>query len=202
MKIGTWTLKTKLTVAVMMAAGITAVVIGGYYAWLSPPPPLPQTADDVLTMIRSARYARLPEYRQQEYLDHGRRLLRDLSPEQRRALYERAGADESARQALREVRRGAMIQRAIEYARADVQARTRLLDTQIDRMEERRARRTREGGRRPGRERGGDSGNRAERRGRFRERMQDRFETGNPQLNSLIGEYFRALRARREQRRR
>ena len=43
-------------------------------------------------------------------------------------------------------------------------------------------------------------GNREAHRSRMQDHIKQRIEQGNPQHTALIGEFFRALRARREQR--
>lgn len=163
---------------------------------------MPQSPEEALQIIASARFERMPDYRKSEYLEQVRRLIEDVPHGQRTELFERARTDESARQALRQVRHQAMVQRVVEFAKASPQDRPRLLDEALDEMEARRERRPDRTHRGDGPSHGNDGshGSDDDRRARFRQHFQKRFEDGNPQINSLIGEYHRALRERRGRR--
>ena len=199
MKLGQWTTKKKIMMSGLVLISFTAAAMGSYYAWLLTPPPMPQSPQQALQVIGSPRYARMPEYRQRSYLERTQQLLESVSDDERRQLFQAARSDESTRRSLRQVRRQQFVQRAITFAKADPPQRTQMLDEMIDRMESRRGRQSTR--RRPGQSASdGNSANRANLRGRFSQHIQERFEHGNPQINSLIGEYFRALHQRRQER--
>ena len=192
-------LNKKVVAGVLLATGIL-VLTGGVYAtlWLIPPP-IPETPEQALEIIGTSRFERMPEYRKTEYLGQAKRLLDGLSQEQRRDLFQQVRVDETVRQALGRVRQHGVVQRALAFANATAEDRVQMLDAQIDRMEERRAmwRANRpDAAGRHGRSEGGRHGW----AGRFREGIQARFEHGNPQINALVGEYFRAMRQRRQER--
>lgn len=194
MDMGRWTLRKKLLVGLLVVLAGASVAGGSYYAWLINPPPMPQSPEQALATIGSKRYQRMPDYRQREYLDQAQRLFDELPQAQRMELFEQARTDPQVRQSMRQVRQQMMVQRAVEFARADPEARTQMLDEQIDRWEEMRANWSR-------RNRNSDGDRRRRHHGpEFRQRMMERFEHGNPQINSLIGEYFRAMRQRRAER--
>jgi len=192
-------LNKKIVVCGLMALGVCTLAGGAYATWLMIPPPLPQTPQQALRTIGTGRYERMPDYRKAEYLDQARRLLDEVPPEQRRELFQQARTDENVRQALGRVRQHERVQRALTFANANPDERVQLLDDAIDRMEERRARMRANRPDASRRDRSGSEG-REDRRSRGRERFLARFEHGNPQINSLIGEYHRAMRQRRQER--
>ena len=196
MQLSEMSLRKRILVGVLGICALGAVTFGVYYAWLITPLPVAPSPEEALETIGSARFARMPDYRKEEYIDQTRRLMDQMPPEQRRELFQRARTDESIRESLGQVRRQEMTQRAIDFARiSSAEERARVLDEAIDRMEQRRSQRSQ--ARSDGQRRGGGGGRG---RGAARERIQQRFEQGNPQINALIGEYFRALRERREER--
>ncbi len=189
-------------VTVLVVAAVATLAVGGYYTWLISPPPLPQTPDDVLAVIGSARYERLPDYRKQQYLTEAERLMRDMPDEQRQQWMQKVRGDEGARDAMRQVWRQMMTQRAIEFARADPARRAEILDEDMARMEQMRQRRNQMRGENNGGDQntgGGRGGRPGPNRADFRDHIEERFQHGNPQINALIGEYHRARRQRREQ---
>lgn len=195
-ELGRWNLRNKthkkmLVGLLVVLAGIS-VVCGSYYAWLINPPPTPQSAEQALATIGTSRYQRMPDYRQREYLAQTRRLFEELPQDERITLFERSRTDQAVRRSIRQLREQMMVQRVIEYAQADPQTRSQILDKQIDRWQKMRSDRA-------SRNRDLDK-NRSRRRPEFHHRIQNYYEHGNPQINSLISEYFRAMRQRRAER--
>ena len=182
----------------LLPLAVASVTLGIYFTWRATPPALPETMDDALALVRSSRYQRLPEYRRREYLSHIHGLMEGLDEEQRQIMREAARDDPLLREALGQARRHEMMERTKDYARATPDEQLKILDAMIDRMEAGRR------GRPEGQRRGADgrppSGDGGSRRQRAQERIKQRIEQGNPQHMALIGEFFRALRARREAR--
>jgi hypothetical protein len=176
---------------------VTAVVVligGSALAWLLTPPPMPADADDALRLLTSARFARLDDAGKHRYQDRIGELFRDMDADQRRAFRDQMRGNDDLREALGRMMRDRMRQQARDFATATPAERLAMLDQIIDQQEQWRGRG--EGGPRP--EGGPPPGFGGDRR----ERMADRFEQGNPQDQALMGEFFRAMRTRREQRNR
>ncbi len=200
-------MKKKIIIAALAVFGAATLASGVYYTYLITPPPMPETAEQAVKTMGSARFERLPDYRKAEYATQARKLIQELPDEERREFRENMRNDESLRRNFRQVGMTAMIDRARNFAKAAPEDRIKILDEEIDRRERRRTERRRQrsdrgdarpgGDRRQGRRGGGD---RQARRARMREHIQDRIQHGNPQTGALRGEYFRAMRARREQR--
>jgi hypothetical protein len=192
-----------ILVTVLAAAAVVVLVTGVTYAWLITPPPLPQSLEQAMGTIGSARYERMPDYRKREYLEQTRRLMREMPQDERTQVMEDVRSNPELRQTMGRVMRGEMRRRATAFAKADSAERIRLLDEAIDTMGQWRNRGRRPDGAGGGRGDGagrGDAEQRSDRRGRMRDRIQGMFEEGNPQDAALIGEFFRALRQRREER--
>jgi len=184
--------------------GLAAAAAGGGYAWLITPPPMPETAEEAVHILSSPRFRRLPESRKPPYRAEARRLLEQMPAEARRKLRQTMRDDPEARQAMRQMMRDRLLQTAVAFAQADRAERLALLDEQLDRMASWRNRGRRNGaaraeGRSDRRESSGEA-EQARRRAAFRDRIESHLEEGNPQVGALMGEYFRALRMRREQR--
>lgn len=209
-----WTRRNKIIlISVLVPVAVVSIVAGSYRAWLATPPALPQSAEEAIATIGSPRFERMPDYRKREYVEQARRLMRDLPEDERTKMRQSLRSDPNVRDAMGQVMRQMMVERATAFARAAPADRARLLDEAIDEMTRRRA--GREGG---SRERLGRSGggagsgggggggrpprddNRDGRRAQMQQRMMQFIQKGNPQTSALIGEYFRALRQRREER--
>jgi len=192
----------------LLPIAIASIVIGSYCTWLWTPPSLPKNIDDALALIQSSRYQRLPDYRQREYLSHTRDLLQSASDADRASVVATTRNNPILREAFRDLRHTTMMARVHAYARSDPGQRVAILDAMIDRMS--RSGRPRSGHGRPdSASRRNDAtgvrpdrpdANRVARRQRAQARIKTHIEQGNPQRSALIGEFFRALRARREER--
>lgn len=93
--------KTSVTVA---AVGIALVVVGAsvWYTLANQPPRLPRSVDEALMVLASAKFDHLDEERQRQYQAEASRLVRALSPEQRRAMMEEAANREAMRRLWQE----------------------------------------------------------------------------------------------------
>jgi len=196
-------IRRRRTWIIVIPLAVASVAGGTYLTWLWTPPPLPETVEDAIAVVASKRYQRLPEYRQREYLSHLKNLMEAMDPTARSAALDKTRDDPVVRKAMGSMRRHEMMERVTAYAHATPEARIVLLDTMIDRMEKRRAGwQHRREGQRPGPSNRSDrtETERTSRRARAQNRIKTHIEQGNPQHMALIGEFFRALRARREQR--
>lgn len=182
------TLKNRILIVLLVVIGAVSLVCGAYFTWLMTPPEFPETAADGVALIGSRRFERMPEYRKAEYLERTTQLMRDLEPQDRQALRSELKPND-----VRQFFQQMMMQRALKFSNADPQQRNRMLDEAIDQW-------GRRGGRRRSRPDDGNEQERDQRQGAFRNRMQEYIQEGNPQTGALIGEYFRAIRQRREER--
>ncbi len=193
-----------LLVTVLLITGLGVLAYGIYQTWLNAPPPMPTTAEEALAVIGTPQYEALPDYRKREYVAQAQRLVQAMPAGDRVLLFEQARTDEATRKAVGEMQREVMVQRALEYAAAPPAQRNQVLDASIDEMEKMRA----QFGNRPGGSPGGSGADnspeaaakREEFKAKGREMMKERFQHGNPQVGALVGEYFRAIQRRREER--
>lgn len=209
----TWKIGLALT---LMVVAIASAGFGGYYLWMTTPPDMPEDVDDVLALVESKRFKRLPTSRKMDYVEPMRKIRQSMTPEQREHVRERMKDDTELRESMSAVGRAFMYERARQFATADVDERRAMLDQIINMFEMsgfgRRGSRPRADGNGDGSNRGvghggGDAsrGGRsdAERQARRRDRatrFQERMEHGHPQRQAYIGEFFKALRKRREER--
>lgn len=93
--------KTSVTVA---AVGIAVVVVGAsvWFTLANQPPRLPRSVDEALMVLASAKFDHLDEERQRQYQAEASRLVRALSPEERRAMMEEAANREAMRRLWQE----------------------------------------------------------------------------------------------------
>ncbi len=227
MDMGNWTWEKRLGVSLLALVAIGAVTGGIYYVWLNTPPPPPTTPQQALAVIGSVRFEHMPQYRKDEYLQQTTRLMETMTPEERQTFFKDTRQDENARKNMGQVMQQMMTQRAMQFANAAPEERLTMIDADIDRMEAMRAmggwagrpggpggagtgtsgdakpasEADGSGGKggpgRPGESPGGDDKSRAE---RIKGHISERIQNGNPQVNSLMGEYFRAIHERRLQR--
>lgn len=178
-------------VLVLVSAGVLA---GGLWYWNRHRPlPEPRTATEALEHIGTARFERLPEARQRQYMDKARSLMRDLPREQRRRLREKYSDSQRIRDSMQQRFQRFLVDRALEYNRASPQQRSDMsqrFGPRARRGGENQTRRTQPQSDRHDNEGGSRRGDRAHRR----ERMESFMEEGNPQTGALIGEMFRHLR--------
>ena len=144
--------------------------------------------------VGSARFNRMPEERQRQYLSKTWSLMRELPREERRALRERYGESERVEQTMSRQMHQRIVERAIAFNQASPEARQAMLgdrptpprrnnDSQRDEDLTDEQREEREADRR-------------ERQAHRRDRMERWVEDGNPQTGALLGEYFNHLRNR------
>lgn len=194
------TMPRKLAVGLLVVVSSAALTGGAYYTWLITPPSLPETAVEGLEVIGTARYERMPIERKQEYLQRTGSLMREMTDDPRHEMFSRFRTDESARQAMREIREDQSTELMRKIAQADPAQRQQIFKEMQAVREERRkqfelrraeweARRQANpdqagqpgGGDRPQRT-GGDRNNSGTDR---RARLQQHIETGNAQHGAL-----------------
>ena len=194
------------------AAGVICVgAIGaGIWAYVaSQPPGLPRNAEDALATIQSAKFDRLDNDRKDQILAESRRLLADLSWEERRdvlgdrdaqrALME-ASMDEAARRMARGEDMGEIMAsmwggRGRGGPRGEGGERPELTE------EQRRERAAEWEKRRQERENMSEEERRAaenERRQAMTDRFENQLSSGNAQNSGLRGEFFKRMSAWRD----
>lgn len=199
-----WTKRKVMLVSVLLLGAAASISYGVYQSWLKTPPPMPMTAETALTTIDTPQFKQMPSYRQREYYAQANRLISALSVEERKALFERLKTDETMQKNMGEMKREAMVQRALEFASATPESRNQLLDQSIDEMQAMRkefSKFTAGGSEKPGdgKSPGGPGGRKMD-PSKMKAQMQDNIQHGNPQQGNLMAEYFRALQARMNQR--
>ena len=182
--------KKSILAAVLAVLAVGTLVFGGYYLWLTTPPPMPVNMEEGFDVLKSARYARLPDDRKLAYVEKMWRMREQMTPEDRRAMRERFESEPELGTAVRSAVEEMMVQRAREFAKADPKARQAMLDGFI--QMEQMMRRNREGGSDRPRSNGGN-------REEWRRRFEERIETGDPQKQAYVGEFFKAMRLRRQE---
>ena len=187
--------RKRTVVYILVISGISTLGWGGYQAMQQLPPPWPTTPEEALAVIDSSRYDRLPEYRQREYRIQAGILLKKMPQEKRREIFR---SNNQMHGKLREVFREQMVQKAIDFANADLQQREVLIDMAINEWNRKRGQHIKQGRKQRGNKSATDP-HRNERLSKFKAHLQDRFQHGNPQENALIGEYFRAIKRRHKQ---
>lgn len=112
----TWSMRKKLVVgaaAIALAAG--AVSAGSWLMLSTRTPRLPKTAVEAVAMLKSDVFDKLDEERQRQYAAEAGRLMRELSPEDRQALWR----DESNRAAMERLMRERFDEMARRFARGE-----------------------------------------------------------------------------------
>lgn len=216
----------KNTLATVLALlGIASLSAGGYYLWLRTPPSIPEDPEDVVALLQSPRFQRLPAERKAVYGEKVFDLMRQANDQQRHEIRQAMREDQSLRDATREMGMQMMVDRARQFASATPAERDAMLDQTIAMFGQMRGRRgggdrqqsgerdgqrdsqsgaNRSGSQQPDRELTEEEKKereerRAQRRQDRMDRWQQRLATGNPQHQAMIGEFFSALRERRRQ---
>lgn len=186
-------MNSKVKLIVLPVLAVSALVFGGYQAWLRTAPPMPETVDDVEGLLNSARYARLSNAEKRPYQERMNEMWGSLSKEDRKQLGERLEDNPEARQEAFEQGMRTMYKTMI--IQQDVAARNAMLDMFINQMESAEGQRRRQE----------DIARRDTEEGREREaegmrRMYDWMDKGDPQTMGYGSEFFKLLQDRREER--
>ncbi|MEM6505689.1 MAG: hypothetical protein AAF711_09495 [Planctomycetota bacterium] len=171
---------------------ITALVIGGYQAWLRTPPPIPETVEDVEGLIESPRYTRLTKAQKRPYQERMNEMGGGLSEEDRKRLWAALKENPDAKMRAGEFK---MRDQFKAFAEMDVDARNAMLDMFINMMEtpaakqkmqeEMAKRNTPEG---------------KEKEKENKKNMYDWLDKGDPQTMGYGSEFFKMMQQRREDR--
>lgn len=172
-----WSKKKKIIVG--MIAGVVAVSAASAGVWLAieaRPLPMPRSADEAIRGMASARFDRLSDERKASYREEASRLMRDLSPEARRAMF----SDERTREAMGEIMRARMAETVRAMARGETPdwgQRGFMRPPPGERPPEGEA------GERPPMQRPDPQ--------QMRDRMMNQFASGDAQTSALMGEMFK-----------
>ncbi len=189
-------LKEHPKVLALVVVSMIVLAIGlGYTYWPTGTPAMPETMEDVPILLESNAYKNLSPEQRRPYVERVSELMRSSDREQRRAVME---GSEQSRDAMRDMFRQMMSDRAKQFALADTATRQQMIV-------EDRARMAAMGGRRgPGGEgRGeGQRGDRpepteeekAERREKREQMVEQWVNEGNGQDWALIREYMQQVR--------
>lgn len=182
-----------IKLVILPVLALMAIVIGGYQAWLRTPPAMPETVDDVESLLNSPRYVRLSNADKRPYQERMNEMWGGLSKEDRKWLGEQLEDNPDARQEAME--QGIRTFYTTMIIQQDEAARNAFLDMMIDQMEsskakqrqqeERAARNTPEG---------------KEREAEGMKRMLDWLDKGDPQTMGYGSEFFKMLQNRRKER--
>jgi len=184
-------------VTLLGVCGIVSLTGGGYYTWLRTAPPLPSTAEQALETLQSDRFKRLPESRRQAYYDRSAELWKSLDSDAQRDLRAAMQDNTAAREAVRDMMANMMLENARKFATATEEQRQGQLDAVIA-MQELAAKRWQQREEKPVET--GDAERRQKRMENGKQRIQQWIETGNPQRQAWMGEFLKALHARRQER--
>lgn len=111
-----WSPKKKKLVGAGAGAVALVALAGGAWAYISGrPPALPTTPEQALAVMASSKFDSLDKARRSQYIAEAQRLMRGMTPEQRRALMQ----DEKNREAMREMREEMMDEMARRIARGE-----------------------------------------------------------------------------------
>lgn len=182
----------------------TLVLVAGLAVayWPTSPPPMPDSMDDVKTLLASNKYERLSKAQKEPYQERAREIMSTANGEQKRDLMK----DESTRDATREMFKQMILAKAKEFALADDNRKQQMIQEAQPMMKAMGGGRRGPGGGKPGGDKaGGDKADRPEpteeqlkeREERMRkgqEWMEDMVNTGNGQEMALMHEYMRAVR--------
>lgn len=183
-----------------------AVVLGAglaYTYWPTSQPAIPETMADVPTLLESRAYANMTPAQRRPYVERVSELMSNSDGEQRRAVMQNS---EQSRDAMRDMFRQVMVDRAKQFALADAVARQQMIIEDRARMESMGGRRGPGGGERPSGEGGGERSEgrgdrpepteeeKAERREKHESRIEEWVNEGNGQEWALVREYMQQVR--------
>jgi hypothetical protein len=180
-------------IILLSVVSISAIAVGGYFAYLRIPPPMPETADDVEWLLSSARYTRLSDVEKRPYQERMNEMWGGLSDADRKYLRESLEDNPDARQEAFEqgIR---TFYRTMIYEQ-DKTARNAFLDMMIDQMESGEGRRQEQQ-----RRADLDTPEGQERRAEGMRRMYDWLDKGDPQTMGYGSDLFKLMQERREER--
>jgi len=198
---------------VIALAIVAAVVLGAglaYTYWPTGQPTMPETMEDVPALLESRAYANLSPEQRRPYVQRVSELMRNSDHEQRREVMQ---SSDASRDAMRDMFKQIMVDRAKQFALADAATRAQMIAQDREKMQQFGKRggpggpRGGEGGRGgQGSENGGDRGDRpepteeerAERRKQHESKIEQWVNEGNGQEWALIREYMQHVRPKKD----
>lgn len=178
---------------VLSTLAVAALSLGCYQAWLRTPPAMPQTVDDVESLLNSARYTRLSNAEKRPYQERMNEMWGSLSKDDRKLLGERLEDNPEARQEAFEQGMRTMYKTMI--INQDEAQRNVMLDMIINQMESAEGRQRREDDLASR-----DTPEGKEREEEARQQMFDWMDKGDPQTMGYGSEFFKLLQDRRTER--
>jgi hypothetical protein len=190
-------IKRWLGAGLLAMVAVAALAGGGYYVWLTTPPPMPATLEEAVDLLQSPRYLRLPENRRFDYMKEAARLFDEAPSKDKREVMKLVRNNAQAREAFGKAMQDRFLMEVNNYVHADAFGRQVMVDRVIamQRMFESRLQQ------RPKKE--GDEARRQARQDRHREEFmrtyQQQIQHGSPQNQAYAGEFFKAIMDRRVQ---
>jgi hypothetical protein len=182
-----------IKLGVLPLLAVSALLVGGYQAWLRTAPAMPESVDDVETLLESPRYIRLSNSQKRPYQERMNEMWGSLSKEDRKRLGEQLKDNTDAQQEAFE--QGIRTFYKTMIVQQDPAARTAFLDMMIDQMESAEGRR-----RRQEEQSSRNTPEGKEREAEHMRRMYDWLDTGDPQTMGYGSDFFKLLQKRRAER--
>ncbi|QQE12105.1 hypothetical protein JD969_01120 [Planctomycetota bacterium] len=197
--------KKKIVACLMVVLALSALGGGAYVTWAMIPLSMPQTAEEGLAMMSSARFRWMSEERKRQYQQRLGELVDKLDDKQRVDLMKANLGDRKFRREMFAGMKRMAEERAKSFATAAPEQRLVMLDEDIDRIMAMKARfegmKGMFGGmKRPELSEEEKEKRRAEMQEKVQTRVQDMTETGNPQTQAVMFEYSTAIQVRMKQR--
>ena len=186
-------MNTKIKLIVLPILAAAALVGGGYFALLQTSPPMPETVEDVESLLNSARYARLSNAEKRPYQERMNEMWGSLSKEDRKRLGEQLKDNADAQQEAME--QGLRTMYTTMIVNQNEAARNAMLDMMINQMESAEGKDRRQGG-----QAAGDTPEGRERQAESQRRMLNWMDQGDPQTMGYGSEFFKLLQNRRKER--
>lgn len=189
-------IKKKIGVGVLVVVAVAVLGAGGYYVWLTTPPPMPTTMEEAADLLSSDRYHRLPDSRRYDYMQRATQLFENATDEQKKQLAKQLRKSPKDHGLISKVVEDRINMEVRHYILADDFERRVIIDRAIGLQMLAEARQAA----RPAKAITPERQARIEnRKTAFATMVEDRLEKGNPQQQSYVGEFVKAMMDRRKQ---
>ena len=196
-------LKEHPKVMALLAVSVLVLGVGlAYTYWPTSMPDMPESLEEVPTLLDSKAYANLTREQRRPYVQRVSELMRSADEAQRREVMQGGG---DVRRAMMESRRAEILERAKLFAIADAATKRQMIAEDRAKFEAMGGRGGPPGGGegRGGGERSGDrpeptEEEKAERRDKHESRIEHMINEGNGQERALIREYMMHVRPQRD----
>lgn len=189
-------IKKKIAVGVLVLVAVAVLGAGGYYVWLTTPPPMPTTMEEAADLLGSERYHRLPATRRYDYMQRATQLYEDATPEQKKALAKTFKKGPKTNGVISQVVEDRINMEVRNFILADDFERRMIVDRAIGLQMLADAQRASKPAPAMTPERVARN---EKRKSAFVVMVQERLEKGNPQQQAYVGEFVKAMMTRREQ---